>query len=475
MGRIVGIDLGTTNSVVAVLEGGAPSVIALSDGARLCPSVVGFTRSGERLVGTLARRQAISNPERTILSIKRHIGDKDFSVLIDETSYSPTQISALILEKLKLDAEAYLGQSVTRAVITVPAYFDDAQRQATRDAGQLAGLEVVRIINEPTAAALAYGADKENVHTVLVWDLGGGTFDVSILELGDGVFEVKSTSGDTHLGGDDWDERIIAWLIGAFCQQTEVDLKSDRVALQRLREAAERAKIELSLLPAVTINLPFLAQTDDGPQHLDITLTRAHFEEITQDLRERLTDPTIQALADAKLAPGQIDRVLLVGGATRMPAVRQLVRELLGKEPHQGLNPDEAVAQGAAIQAGILEGTVRDLVLLDVTALSLGLETFTGAFRTLIPRNTTIPTSKSEVFTTGQDDQSAVEIHVLQGERERASGNKSLGKFKLTDIPPAPRGTPKIEVRFQIDANGIVEVSARDRATGQERSITVSA
>jgi molecular chaperone DnaK len=474
LGRLVGIDLGTTNAVVAAWEGGTPAVVPLSDGARLCPSVVGFTPGGERLVGHPARRQAISHPERTIASVKRHMGDRGWRIAIDGRDYSPAEVSAMILQRLKADAEVYLGEPVTHAVITVPAYFDDNQRQATRDAGILAGLEVLRILNEPTAAALTYGMDKENIHTVLVWDLGGGTFDVSILELGDGVFEVKSTGGDTHLGGDDWDDRLVEWLRAEFQQQTGIDLKNDRVALQRLREAAELAKIELSAIQATTIQLPFLAQNDTGPQHLECTITRAHFEALTADLLERLTDPTVQALADAKLAPGQLDKVLLVGGSTRMPAVRQRVRELLGREPHLGLNPDEVVAQGAAIQAGVLGGQVKDLVLLDVTSHSLGLETHDGKFARLIPRNTTIPASKTEVFTTAQDGQSAVEVHILQGEHDRAERNTSLGKFQLKEIPPAPRGVPKIEVTFRIDASGLVQVRARDKQTGQEHSIVVT-
>lgn len=449
-------------------------VVPLSDGARLCPSVVGFTPSGEKLVGHPARRQAISQPERTISSIKRHMGDRDWRIGIDGRDYSPAEVSAMILQRLKADAEAYLGEPVTRAVITVPAYFDDNQRQATRDAGILAGLEVLRILNEPTAAALAYGVDKEEIHTVLVWDLGGGTFDVSILELGDGVFEVKATGGDTHLGGDDWDERLVQWLLEEFQKQSGIDLQSHPIALQRLREAAELAKIELSAVQTTTIQLPFLAQSEAGPQHFECTVTRARFEALTADLLERLTDPTVQALADAKLAPGQLDKILLVGGSTRMPAVRQRVRELLGREPHLGLNPDEVVAQGAAIQAGVLGGHVKDLVLLDVTPLSLGLETHDGKFARLIPRNTTIPTSRTEVFTTAQDGQSAVEVHVLQGEHDKATRNTSLGKFQLKEIPPAPRGTPKIEVTFRIDANGMVQVRARDKQTGQEHSIVIT-
>jgi molecular chaperone DnaK len=474
MAKIVGIDLGTTNSVIAVMEGGEPTVIPLAEGSRLCPSVVGFSKTGERLVGQLAKRQAITNPDRTIASIKRQMGT-DHRVTIDGKGYSPQEISAMILQKLKADAEAFLGDTVEKAVITVPAYFNDAQRQATKDAGQIAGLEVVRIINEPTAAALAYGMDKEAVHTILVWDLGGGTFDVSILELGEGVFEVKSTNGDTRLGGDDWDDRIIEWMTAEFQRQTGVDLRKDKMATQRLKEAAEKAKVELSTVVNTNINLPFISTTAEGPVHLDLTLTRAQFEALTDDLREKMVAPTQRALADAKLETGDIDKVLLVGGSTRMPAVQEMVREMFGKEPHKGMNPDEVVALGAAIQAGVLGGEVRDIVLLDVTPLSLGIETLGSVMTKLIPRNTTIPASKSEVFTTAADGQSAVDIHVLQGEREFASGNKTLGRFQLAGIPPAPRGVPKIEVTFDIDANGIVSVHAKDQATGGEQRITITA
>lgn len=474
MGRIVGIDLGTTNSVVAVLEGGEPVVITLSEGSRLCPSVVGFTRTGERLVGPIAKRQAITQPERTIASIKRHMGS-EYRVFVDDKAWSSPEISAMILQKLKTDAEAYLGETVDRAVITVPAYFNDGQRQATKDAGQIAGLEVLRILNEPTAAALAYGLDTDNIHTILVWDLGGGTFDVSILELGEGVFEVKATSGDTRLGGDDWDEVVMNWMADEFQQQTNIDLRKDRLALQRLKEAAEKAKVELSSMLSTGVNLPFISQGTDGPLHLDLTLTRARFESLTEALRNRMRDPTYQALNDARVAPGQIDKVVLVGGSTRMPAVQDMVREIFKKEPFKGVNPDEVVAIGAAIQAGVLGGEIKDIVLLDVTPLSLGIETLGGVMTKLIGRNTTIPTSKSEVFTTAADGQSAVDIHILQGERQMAADNKSLGRFQLGGIAPAPRGYPKIEVLFEIDANGIVEVKARDKATGREQQVTITA
>ena len=475
MGKIVGIDLGTTNSVIAVLEGGEPTVVPLAEGSRLCPSVVGFSRAGERLVGQLAKRQAITNPDRTISSIKRHIGEPNYHVTIDGQNLTPQEISAMILQKLRADAEAFLGEAVDRAVITVPAYFNDGQRQATKDAGQIAGLEVLRIINEPTAAALAYGMDKEEVHTVLVWDLGGGTFDVSILELGEGVFEVKATNGDTHLGGDDWDDRLIEQLAAEFQRETGVDLRRDKVAVQRLKEAAEKAKIELSTVVNTTINLPFVSTTAEGPVHLDQNLTRAQFEALTEDLREKMLDPTRQALSDAKMKPEEIDRVLLVGGSTRMPAVQQMVREMFGKEPHKGTNPDEVVALGAAVQAGVLGGEVKDIVLLDVTPLSLGIETLGGVTTRLIVRNTTIPTSATQVFTTAADAQTAVDIHVLQGERDMAADNRSLGRFQLGDITAAPRGIPKVEVTFDIDANGIVNVSARDKATGREQHVTLTA
>ncbi len=474
MARTVGIDLGTTNSVIAVMEGGEPTVIPLAEGSRLCPSVVGFSKTGERLVGQLAKRQAITNPDRTIASIKRHMGS-DYRVTIDGKGYSPQEISAMVLQKLRADAEAFLGEPVTKAVVTVPAYFNDAQRQATKDAGVIAGLEVLRIINEPTAAALAYGLDKEEVHTILVWDLGGGTFDVSILELGEGVFEVKATNGDTHLGGDDWDDRVINHLCAEFQKETGVDLKKDKMATQRLKEAAEKAKVELSSVVTTNVNLPFISTTADGPVHLDVTITRAQFEAMTENLREKMLGPTKQALSDARLDTAGIDRVLLVGGSTRMPAVQAMVQEMFGKEPFKGTNPDEVVALGAAIQAGVLGGEVRDIVLLDVTPLSLGIETLGGVMTKLIPRNTTIPTSKAEVFTTAADGQSAVDIHVLQGEREFASSNKTLGRFQLSGIPPAPRGVPKVEVTFDIDANGIVGVKARDQATGREQRITITA
>lgn len=474
MGRIVGIDLGTTNSVIAFLEGGEPTVIPLAEGSRLCPSVVGFSKTGERLVGQLAKRQAITNPDRTIASIKRHMGT-DYHVSIDGRNYSPQEISAMILQKLKTDAEAFLGDTVDRAVITVPAYFNDAQRQATKDAGAIAGLDVLRIINEPTAAALAYGMGKEGTQTILVWDLGGGTFDVSILEIGEGVFEVKATSGDTHLGGDDWDERLIDWMAGEFQKDTGVDLRRDKMAVQRLKEAAEKAKIELSSVVTTNVNLPFISTTADGPVHLDLTLTRAQFEAQTEDLRERMTAPTQQALDDSGLTVEQIDRIVLVGGSTRMPAVQDMVRQMFSKEPYKGTNPDEVVALGAAIQGGVLGGEVRDIVLLDVTPLSLGLETLGGVMTRLIPRNQTIPTSASQTFTTAVDGQTAVQLKIYQGERELARDNNPLGDFQLTGIPPAPRSVPKIEVVFEIDANGIVKVSARDTATGKAQEIVITA
>ncbi|MDQ1418290.1 MAG: molecular chaperone DnaK [Acidimicrobiaceae bacterium] len=474
MPKAVGIDLGTTNSVVSVLEAGEPTVIPNAEGARTTPSVVGFSKSGEVLVGEVAKRQAITNYERTIRSVKRHVGTS-WTVAIDGKKYTPQEISARILQKLKRDAEAYLGDTVTQAVITVPAYFDDAQRTATKEAGQIAGLEVLRIINEPTAAALAYGLDKEGAdQTVLVFDLGGGTFDVSVLEIGEGVFEVKSTSGNTHLGGDDWDQRVIDWLVKSFKDTEGVDLGNDKMALQRLKEAAEKAKIELSAVQETTINLPFITATSEGPKHLDIKLTRAKFQDLTNDLLEACKGPFEQAIKDAGLTKQKIHHVVLVGGSTRMPAIQEMVQALTGNEPHKGVNPDEVVAVGAAIQAGVLKGEVKDVLLLDVTPLSLGIETKGGIMTKLIERNTTIPTRRSEVFTTAEDMQPSVEIHVLQGEREMAMYNKTLGKFQLVDLPPAPRGIPQIEVTFDIDANGIVHVSAKDKATTKEQSMTIT-
>ncbi len=475
MAKAVGIDLGTTNSVVAVLEAGDPVVIPNSEGSRTTPSVVAFSKTGEVLVGEVAKRQAITNPDRTFRSIKRHMGEAWKSDDIDGKQYTPQEISARTLMKLKRDAEAYLGDTVTDAVITVPAYFDDAQRTATKEAGQIAGLNVLRIINEPTAAALAYGLDKgAEDETVLVFDLGGGTFDVSVLEIGDGVFEVKSTHGDTQLGGDDWDQRIIDWLVKNFKSQHNIDLAQDRMAAQRLKEAAEKAKIELSQVQQTQINLPFITATAEGPLHLDETLTRAAFQEMTSDLIERCRIAFEQALKDAGVSKGQLSHVILVGGSTRMPAVQDLVQSLTGKEPNKSVNPDEVVAIGAAVQAGVLKGDVKDVLLLDVTPLSLGIETKGGVMTRLIERNTTIPTRRTEVFTTAEDNQPSVEIHVLQGEREMASYNKTLGKFQLVDLPPAPRGMPQIEVTFDIDANGIVHVSAKDRATNKEQSMTIS-
>ncbi|HEX6418407.1 MAG TPA: molecular chaperone DnaK [Acidimicrobiales bacterium] len=474
MPKAVGIDLGTTNSVVAVLEAGDPVVIPNAEGSRTTPSVVAFSKGGEVLMGEVAKRQAITNPDRTIRSVKRHMGTK-WTIDIDGKAYNAQEISARTLQKLKRDAEAYLGDTVNQAVITVPAYFDDAQRTATKEAGQIAGLEVLRIINEPTAAALAYGLDKEGAdQTVLVFDLGGGTFDVSILEIGDGVFEVKATHGDTQLGGDDWDQRVIDWLVSQFKGAHGVDLSTDNMALQRLKEAAEKAKIELSQVQQTQINLPFITATSEGPLHLDETLSRAKFQEMTADLIERCRGPFEQAIKDAGLSKDDLDHVILVGGSTRMPAVHELVNELTGKEPHKGVNPDEVVAVGAAIQAGVLKGEVKDVLLLDVTPLSLGIETKGGVMTRLIERNTTIPTKRTEVFTTAEDMQPSVEIHVLQGEREMAQFNKTLGKFQLVDLPPAPRGVPQIEVTFDIDANGIVHVAAKDRATGKEQSMTIT-
>ncbi len=474
MSKAVGIDLGTTNSVVSVLEGGDPVVIANSEGSRTTPSVVAFAKDGEVLVGEVAKRQAITNPDRTIRSVKRHMGT-GWKIDIDGKNYTSQEISARTLMKLKRDAEAYLGESVTQAVITVPAYFDDAQRTATQEAGTVAGLEVLRIINEPTAAALAYGLDKgDEDQTILVFDLGGGTFDVSVLEIGDGVFEVRSTHGDTSLGGDDWDEAIIEWLVTSFKNDHGVDLGSDSMAGQRLKEAAEKAKIELSQVQQTQINLPFITATDSGPLHLDYSLSRSKFEELTSDLLQRTRVPFEQAIKDAGLTKGEVDHVILVGGSTRMPAVAELVQELTGNEPNKTVNPDEVVAVGAAVQAGVLKGEVKDVLLLDVTPLSLGIETKGGVMTKLIDRNTTIPTKRTEVFTTADDNQPSVEIHVLQGERDMSAYNKTLGKFQLVDLPPAPRGVPQIEVTFDIDANGIVHVSAKDRATDKEQSMTIT-
>jgi len=499
MPKTVGIDLGTTNSVIAVMEGGEPVVIPNSEGSRTTPSVVAFTKSGERLVGQLARRQAAVNPENTVSSIKRFMGrkfsevdserkivpyevkpGKDDRVVVRipnaDKEFTPEEISAMILQKLKTDAEAYLGEKVTDAVITVPAYFNDSQRQATKNAGQIAGLNVLRIINEPTAASLAYGLDKKANETILVFDLGGGTFDVSVLDVGDGVFEVKSTNGDTHLGGDDYDRRIVEWLAEEFKKSNGIDLKADRQALQRLTEAAERAKIELSSRLETSVNLPFITADQTGPKHLEMTLTRAKFESLTSDLTERCRGPFLAALKDANLTPQQIDEVVLVGGSTRMPVIQKLVKDLLGgKEPHKGVNPDEVVAIGAAIQAGVLKGEVKDILLLDVTPLSLGVETLGGVMTKLIERNTTIPTSRSQVFSTAADNQTSVEVHVLQGEREMARDNRTLGRFHLDGIPPAPRGMPQVEVTFDLDANGILNVKAQDKGTGREQSVTITA
>ena len=474
MGRVVGIDLGTTNSAIAVMDGSDAMVITNAEGERITPSVVGFSKSEERLVGRVAKRQAVTNPERTIISIKRRMGT-DYKVTIDGKSYTPQEISAMVLQKLKTDAEAYLGEKITQAVITVPAYFTDAQRQATKDAGAIAGLEVLRIVNEPTAAALAYGMDKEEGQTIMVFDLGGGTFDVSILEIGGGVIEVKATSGNNRLGGDDFDDKIISWLAAEFKRDNNVDLKNDKMALHRLKEAAEKAKHELSSSTTTEINIPYITATAEGPLHLERTLTRAKFDDMTADLVEKTMGPTRQAMKDAGLKPSDIDRVILVGGSTRIPAVQDAVKNYIGKEPFKGVNPDEVVAVGAAIQGAVLAGDITDVVLLDVTPLSLGIETLGGVFTRIIDRNTTIPVAKSQVFTTAADNQPSVDIHVLQGERKMAEHNVTLGRFQLTGLPPAPRGIPQVEVKFDIDANGIVNVTAKDMATNKEQRITITA
>ena len=473
MAKVIGIDLGTTNSVVAVMEGGEPTVITNSEGSRLTPSVVGFSKTGERLVGELAKRQAISNPENTVASIKRHMGES-YTVKIEGKDYTPQEISAMILQKLKEDAESYLGEKVTQAVITVPAYFSDSQRQATKDAGKIAGLDVLRIINEPTAAALAYGLDKGGEGKILVFDLGGGTFDVSILELGDGVFEVKATNGNTHLGGDDFDNAVMNWLVEEFKKQTGIDLSQDKMAEQRLKDAAEKAKIELSTVMSTNINLPFITADASGPKHLDLTLTRAKFNELTSDLVHATMEPTRQAIKDSGLSIDEIDKIILVGGSSRIPAVQEAIKNILGKDPDKGINPDECVAIGAAIQAGVLVGDVKDVLLLDVTPLSLGIETMGGIFTKIIERNTTIPTEGKQIFSTAMDNQPSVDVHVLQGEREMAADNKTLGRFELSGIPAAPRGVPRIEVAFNIDANGIVNGSAKDLGTGKEQKITIT-
>ncbi len=474
MAKVLGIDLGTTNSCMATLEGGEPTVIPNAEGGRTTPSIVAFSKTGEVLVGEVAKRQAITNPERTIASIKRKMGTKE-KIKIDKKSYTPQELSAKILQKLKSDAEAYLGETITQAVVTVPAYFEDQARQATKDAGKIAGLEVLRIINEPTAAALAYGLEKQHDQTILVYDLGGGTFDVSVLELGEGVFEVKSTSGNNHLGGDDFDQRIIDWMADDFKAKNGIDLREDKMALQRLKEAAEKAKIELSSTQEASINLPFITADQNGPKHLELTLSRTEFQKMTADLIEATHGPVDQAMKDAKVTGKDLDHVILVGGATRMPAVVDLVKSLTGQDPHKGVNPDEVVAVGAAIQAGVLKGEVKDILLLDVAPLSLGIETKGGVFTKLIERNTTIPTKKSEIFTTAEDSQTQVEVHVLQGEREIATYNKTLGRFNLVGIPPAPRGIPQVDVSFDVDANGIVNVSAKDLGTGKEQKITITA